>query len=353
MTQIPVMDVHRAGELPAPARPAHGPAAEGPAASDLLTRDGAPDEQLSPGDLAELLATFNTVTSRVQESHERLRSEVARLSSELREANACIERSRRLAALGEMAAGIAHEVRNPLGSIALYARMLEDDLADRASEQGIARKILRAVRGLDAVVHDVLNFAREMRVNPEWVDAGSLFDLAIEASGVPMTGIRVERAWKASRGAPAVWCDPVLMRQALGNIIRNGAEANQESGRGPGSLVLSAWREGRGAGAVMGLSVRDTGTGVPEDALERLFNPFYTTRHAGTGLGLAIVHRIVDAHGGSVRISNVSSPPGAIVELRLPLAPAQDTIARGTRSLRLGSTPNSPTTPSTPAERAA
>lgn len=348
MPEAPFIDLTTA---PAPFSPpcergsanAHAPSGPESAADAHAPAAG----QLSPGDLAELLSTFNSVTARVQESHERLRAEVSRLSAELCEANACLERSRRLAALGEMAAGIAHEVRNPLGSIALYARMLEDDLADRESEQGIARKILRAVRGLDAVVHDVLNFAREMRVNPEWVDAGSLFDLAMEASGVSVAGLRVDRSWKTNRSAPDVWCDPVLMRQALGNIIRNAAEANQESGRGPGSLVLSARREGRGAATVMCLSVRDTGTGVPEDALERLFNPFYTTRRAGTGLGLAIVHRIVDAHGGSVRISNVSSPPGAIVELRLPLAPAQDTIARGAPSMRLGSTPI------TPAERAA
>src|SRR5262249_30890105 len=100
-----------------------------------------PGAGLDPADLAGLLAAFNDVTAKLQASHEQLRAEVSRLTRELGEANAQLERSRRLAALGEMAAGIAHEVRNPLGSIRLYARMLEEDLAHSPSEQTIAGKI--------------------------------------------------------------------------------------------------------------------------------------------------------------------------------------------------------------------
>jgi signal transduction histidine kinase len=120
----------------------------------------------APGELAELLGAFNDVTGRLQRTHERLQREVAGLKRELREANEQLSRSRRLAALGEMAAGIAHEVRNPLSSIRLYARMLEQDLADRPDQRSIAGRIGAAVHGLDAVVGDVLNFARELRVRP-------------------------------------------------------------------------------------------------------------------------------------------------------------------------------------------
>ncbi len=92
---------------------------------------------LSAQDLGELIAAFNDVTARLQNSHEKLHGEVARLTRELADANAQIERSQRLAALGEMAAGIAHEVRNPLGSIRLYARMLEQDLAERQKKKDL------------------------------------------------------------------------------------------------------------------------------------------------------------------------------------------------------------------------
>src|SRR5438874_11415481 len=111
------------------------------------------------------MASFNEVTSKLERTHESLRLEVARLQDELRQANEQLERSRRLAALGQMAAGIAHEVRNPLGSIRLYASLLEQDLGDRPAEKEIAGKIAAAVQGLDGVVGDVLNFSRELKVS--------------------------------------------------------------------------------------------------------------------------------------------------------------------------------------------
>src|SRR5262249_42196179 len=129
-----------------------------------VTRSALPAGQVTPAELAELMATFNEVTGRLQGTHESLKREVVRLQGELRDANEQLQRSRRLAALGEMAAGIAHEVRNPLGSIRLYARMLEHDLVDRPQERSVATKIAAAVHGLDGVVGDVLSFAREARV---------------------------------------------------------------------------------------------------------------------------------------------------------------------------------------------
>jgi signal transduction histidine kinase len=119
------------------------------------------------------------------------------LEGELKQANEQLERSRRLAALGEMAAGIAHEVRNPLGSIRLHARMLEQDLEDRPGERTVAGKIIAAVRGLDAVVTDVLAFSKELKVRPEPVLAGDLLTHALEegistdVSGAP--ALRVVR----------------------------------------------------------------------------------------------------------------------------------------------------------------
>ena len=116
---------------------------------------------MSASELGELFGAFNEVTNRLQETHERLTGEVVRLKGQLRRANDELDRSRRLAALGEMAAGIAHEVRNPLGSIGLYAEMLLADLKSESPEHEIADKIKRAVVGLDAVVGDVLTFSQD------------------------------------------------------------------------------------------------------------------------------------------------------------------------------------------------
>ncbi|HNB59905.1 MAG TPA: ATP-binding protein [Phycisphaerales bacterium] len=325
---------------------------------------GAPS--LSAGDLAELLGAFNDASRRLQQSHEALTSEVARLKGELKSANEQLERSRRLSALGEMAAGIAHEVRNPLGSIRLYAKMLCDDLADRPGERALAEKIAGAVRGLDAVVGDVLSFAREVKLRPQAHDPGELLDAAIEEvlageqvrGGVPVRVVRMDRAPSGAAGSSIV-CDASLAHRALVNIIRNAVDAMRDpasDGSSPGILLVSrSTRTLPGAGDDTAqpaarvyevLSIRDSGGGIPPESLQRIFNPFFTTRATGTGLGLAIVHRIMDAHAGAISVRNVPGAhvtlpggervqlaPGALVELLFPREPA---LPQSTVELKAG-----------------
>jgi two-component system sensor histidine kinase HydH len=275
-------------------------------------------------ELKELIRSFNATASRVQDTHQALHQQVSRLQEELAAANEQLRRSRSLAALGEMAAGIAHEVRNPLGSIQLYATMLAEDLADRPQEKQLCERITRAVSGLDAVVRDVLAFARQTTIHPRAVGVAEIFDRALEgcAGLLEQGGIEVQRGPGGDLGLHA---DPGLLQQAVGNLVRNAVEAMTEAGAGPRRLWLGAERravrrpDGGNERRVV-LVVRDTGPGVPPEALDRMFNPFFTTRPTGTGLGLAIVHRIVDAHGGSVAVSN-RLEGGAQLELALP-APA-------------------------------
>ncbi|MEM8756185.1 MAG: ATP-binding protein [Planctomycetota bacterium] len=279
------------------------------------------------GDLESLFAAFNDVTAKLQSTHERLTGEVVRLQDELRRANDELERSRRLAALGEMAAGISHEVRNPLGSIVLYAEMLIADLADRPGEREVAGKILRSVQGLDAVVNDVLAFSREMRPEAAMVSSDDALRRAVEACGTSLAGVELELV-----GDVPLHADPGMLHQALVNVIRNAADAVGGSGR---VTLRTRHAERNGAWAVV--SVEDTGPGVAPEVVERMFNPFFTTRAAGTGLGLAIVHRIVDVHGGQVRVCNRPAaqrdggddPGGATFEIWLPAAADNDTTAGG------------------------
>ena len=294
---------------------------------------------VTPADLAELMSAFNEVTGRLQSTHESLRREVVRLQAELTEANEQLHRSRRLAALGEMAAGIAHEVRNPLGSIRLYARMLEEDLGDRPQERAIAGKILSAVLGLDGVVGDVLSFSREMRISCERVEAGELLDRAMEACWTAdpeaAGGVRVVQTDTRRRGGirtgarTRLWCDPLLMHQALVNIIRNALQSMAEVAAPEGGHVLSLdvgpVRPDEGKG-MFGIAVTDTGPGVSAEVIDRMFNPFFTTRKTGTGLGLAIVHRIIDAHGGRIVVRNnaARAARGTTVQLLLPGSPASE-----------------------------
>lgn len=278
----------------------------------------------SAGELAELIGAFNEVTGRLQATHDQLRGEVARLTRELGEANQQLERSRRLAALGEMAAGIAHEVRNPLGSIRLYARMLEQDLADRAAERDIVRRIDAAAKGLNNVVGDVLAFAREVKICPERLGVKDVLEKALDAcrhEGLSRwDDIRV--SWAGVPEDAEIEADSGLLHQALVNVLRNAIEAvTEKSGAGrlklefrPAALVLG---EGRQAPAAA-ITISDSGAGISDEVLKRMFNPFFTTRRAGTGLGLAIVHRIMDAHGGRVAARN-NAEGGATFELIFPV----------------------------------
>ncbi|MBL8757917.1 MAG: hypothetical protein JNK35_05750 [Phycisphaerae bacterium] len=293
---------------------------------------------LSAPDLAGVMEAFNTAAARLQATHEALHAEVRSLKAELLEANQQVERSRRLAALGEMAAGIAHEVRNPLGSIRLYARMLEEDLTDRPESRAVASKIAGAVTRLTAVVGDVLSFAREIKPRLGPADAHELLREALATA-------RSDEGWwsgltvLAPEGeGPGVACDSGLVLQALVNVIRNAAEAMDASPQGAERVLTLEARSRRrrgsdGVGPSIGLVVRDTGPGIPSDVMKRMFNPFFTTRASGTGLGLAIVHRIVDAHGGRTVVSN-GKHGGAVVELVLPAVGAAGTPPLDVEGLR-------------------
>lgn len=318
-----------------------------PAPSTLMDDPRGP----TPGDLAELLGAFNDVTARLHRTHEALQREVAALKTELRDANEQLGRSRRLAALGEMAAGIAHEVRNPLSSIRLYARMLEQDLSDRPAQRAVAGKIAVAVVGLDAVVNDVLSFARELRVSPVPTDTSVLLTRAIDACRGEVAAAacppRIIRADAERAGGLSVYCDPAAAHTALVNVIRNAIQAAQEAPAPPGgpAVTVDAFPRGAGPDGGVVIAVADTGPGVGPDVIDRMFNPFFTTRAAGTGLGLPIVHRIVDAHAGRVTARNRPAPErGAVFELFFP-EPGDPSVARPNRF------PPSADTPGTDAGR--
>lgn len=280
--------------------------------------------QLDVNDLRDLMQSVTETAQRLQATHVALHNQVARLQRELAEANAALRRSQSLAALGQMAAGIAHEVRNPLGSIQLYVQMLAEDLADRPEQSALCSKIDRAVVGLDAIVRDVLTFARDMTIRPQPTTATELLERALASCESLLVGrdIGVRRE---DHSPCRLQADGCLMVQALSNVVRNAIEAMVEAESTQQTLTLGAAKrkvrcpDGRQAQRIV-LWVQDTGPGIPEEVVDRVFNPFFTTRATGTGLGLAIVHRIVDAHGGHIRIANTADG-GTRVELCLPARP--------------------------------
>jgi len=282
---------------------------DNPIAATLKEGDTPTAGSLRPDELIELVRAYTSVTDRLERSHHVLTEEVTRLQRELASANQALQRSKRLAALGEMAAGIAHEIRNPLASIHLYARMLTEDLTDRPAEHDVANKIAAAVRGLEGIVKDVLTFSREMKLRKVEGSVHDLFERAIDAVR-PMAdeaGVTV-----SIEGEDLLLThDSELMHQAMVNLIRNAVEAAGESENQTGRVTVGVNHDD---GSVT-LSVRDSGQGIADEDIDRIFNPFFTTRATGTGLGLAIVHRIIDAHGGTIAVHNDG---GAVFTIIVP-----------------------------------
>jgi signal transduction histidine kinase len=290
---------------------------------------------LPPQDLAEVLQAYSAVAERLQASHETLQNQVAKLQEELASKNAQLERSKRLSALGEMAAGIAHEIRNPLAAIQLYAEMVEQDVdaevGQRQDEQpnvglhtdedeellspavgldaalGNTRKIVSAVRGLSAIVVDVLSFARQIEPVVKPLNPAEVLQRVADAHRPAIEQGEVEVRIK--HDDHPIHADAELLHQALLNLARNAVDAMAQTDK-PRVLKLESTK-GR-------ITVADTGPGLDEQAIDRIFNPFFTTRATGTGLGLAIVHRIVDAHGGTIAVRNDGRTGGAVFKLTLP-----------------------------------
>jgi signal transduction histidine kinase len=263
-------------------------------------------------ELGRIIMAYSEVTERLQQSHEKLQETVVALREELGEKNRLLERKNRLAALGEMAAGMAHEIRNPLGGIHLYASMLAKDCAQMPPSLDLVKKISGGVKRLEGLVSQVLAFSRDIHANPVPTDFAHAVAHAIEMATPKLDACHV--VWEVEGPAEMpVTVDPLLMEQALLNLVLNAAEAMNERG----GTIRVFYSDGREVEArQIRLVVRDSGPGIPAAALDKIFDPFFTTKDTGTGLGLAIVHRIVEAHEGTIIAGNPEGG-GAQFEIRI------------------------------------
>jgi two-component system sensor histidine kinase HydH len=210
-----------------------------------------------------------------------------------------LRRSERLASLGQLAAGVAHEIRNPLSSIRGFAQLFRKRFEDGSEDQRYAEVMVQEVDRLNRVIANLLDFARPQElvlreIRPREVAEHALALVRKEAEARSVR-IRLEG------NADPQLADPDQLTQALLNLMLNGLEAMDTGGEL--GLELGSGQEGKG----WTLRISDTGEGIPRENLSRLFDPFFTTKKRGTGLGLAIVHRIVESHGGSIL---VESEPG-------------------------------------------
>ncbi len=213
-----------------------------------------------------------------------------------------LQRKDRLAAMGELIGRIAHEIRNPLGSVELFASLLQRDLDPREPTQRYAQQISQAVRLMDGLLANLLLYMRPVHLTRAWHDTESLLNDSIELAAHAIAKVPVNIRIDISREVPLLWCHDGQLKQVVVNLVVNAVQAMPNGG----VLGISLSREPLetlGSSAVR-LTVRDSGVGIDPGHRSRLFDPFFTTKDEGTGLGLAIVHSIVDAHHGRIDVES-------------------------------------------------
>ncbi len=262
------------------------------------------------------LALLGFLLGRVIEERrrDRAQSTIIRAQTDAIEAaRARLVQSEKLAALGQLSASIAHEVRNPLAVIRSAAQSLGESVAGRDAEgERACRFITAEIDRLTSVVGSLLAFARPLRLELKPVAVDELFDGALQLAAPDLTREQVQVARPVPTAPLRVRADVDLVRQVLVGLLANAIEAVGRNG----AITLDA-RDQNGS---VEIEVADSGPGVPAELRTRIFEPFFTTRAKGTGLGLPIARQIVEAHGGKLEVGERRGG-GARFVVRLPAAP--------------------------------
>ena len=281
-------------------------------------------------ELHDAFRVFTDATASLEREYQLLRAQALELRGQLAEKQralmASLERERelelqalrqsRLAAMGEMAATLAHEVRNPLGGMELFTRLLIDELAEEPRSRRLAEQIARGIQDLNHLVGNILEYGRMPEPRLALTSVGGVIEEAFSVVGPSLqAGIRVEIPdarelhW---------WLDRALVTQVLLNLLRNAGEAMGDRG------VLRVGIEADER--LLRIVVEDTGPGIEPERAATIFDPFFTTKERGTGLGLAVARAAVLAHGGDLTLE--PSAQGARFVVSLPSSESAATPGR-------------------------
>jgi two-component system sensor histidine kinase HydH len=230
--------------------------------------------------------------------------EVRRLQQE-------VERTKRLASLGSLAAGVAHEIRNPLSSVKGFATYFREKLKDNPQDLDTANTMIQEVERLDRVIGQLLEFARPSALSIKPVNIGDLIQHSLKLIDGDARTRGIEVKPEVPSNLPDIPIDADRMNQLLLNLYLNALQAMDEGG----VLEVKASRDE--VKKITTIIVSDTGPGIDPTDQERIFDPYFTTKPDGTGLGLAIVHKIIDAHGGTVKVRSPAGR-GTIITLKVP-----------------------------------
>jgi signal transduction histidine kinase len=280
---------------------------------------------LGPSEIAELVVriTFlalagnlaNTLAEDLRKQSERRRhtaEQLAEANRSLRDAEEAVRRSDRLAALGQLTAGLAHELRNPLGTIKASAEMLSRNVArENELAREMAGYIATEVDRTNSLVTRFLQFARPLQVRLDTADLTAVLDRAADAVAREAPKVSLYRNY--SPDIAPFPLDAELMERVFFNLVLNAAQASPEGG----AVTIKT----RAAAATAEISIIDRGVGIEPAELQNIFNPFFTTKPDGVGLGLAIVSKIIDEHGGKIAVESEPGK-GSIFRVLLPMTRA-------------------------------
>jgi two-component system, NtrC family, sensor histidine kinase HydH len=278
--------------------------------------------------LAAMVVNRFVVENRRQtQRYQELAETLAETNRRLEQAQAEARRSERLAALGQLSAGLAHEIRNPLGVIKGSAEMLNQKLKDSnplATE--LAGYIFTETNRLSALVTRFLDFARPLHADLEPREITTVLDRALNYVAQLWKGepVRVEKTYEAN--LPLVGVDESLCEQAFVNIVQNAYDAM--STNGSGVLRVNVAKPLSGGDGVE-VRIEDTGPGIPTELREQIFNPFVTTKKTGVGLGLSIVSKIIDGHHGSIRVEDAGGVEGTGARFVMKFPAASEKVITG------------------------
>jgi len=242
--------------------------------------------------------------------------------SQVRELEGQLRRSDRLAALGTLAAGLAHEIKNPLASLRTFTRIIPRKFEDPRFRETFMRVVPHELERINGIVEQLLELARPSRLQPAPTAIPVLLDRVLELYANELDTKQIVVAREYARDVPSVGADQDRLYEAFVNLVSNALEAMAPGGR---LTVRTGWH--RGAEAEAGgvgrrrvrVEIEDSGSGIPPSEADKVFDPFFTTKAAGTGLGLALTHKIIEDHGGSIGFRSAPGV-GTTFTVVLPLA---------------------------------
>lgn len=256
--------------------------------------------RVAPSDLDEigqLTESFNAMAEEIQHHREDLQRMVEERTADLKQAQDSLLQSEKMASIGLLASGVAHELNNPLTSILMNVNLLMEDAADQPALKTELQRINEDTVRCKGIIDDLRDFSRRQELELVPIDLNHLVEEVLALVGRRKEFARISVFQEFSAEISRVPCDPARMEQVLANVFMNAVQAMPEGG----SLrVSTSLREDFAR-----ISVRDSGCGIPVSIRNRIFDPFFTTKPQGTGLGLSIVYRIMEAHGGRVEVDSV------------------------------------------------